>query len=95
MARNTNLTIPSGQWTQLTADDASKVTFMNIGGAKLYIAGTTSATEPNRDAAKLELDVGDGTIGSNLSDLFPGIAAVRLWATPVSSYSGEISVSHD
>ena len=46
MARNENVTLTAGTWTQLTADDASVVGVQNKGGYAVILMATTAATPP-------------------------------------------------
>ena len=56
MAQNTTLSVPAGEWTQITNADATSITFQVSGNAIAYIAGTADATAPDGTGAWLWTD---------------------------------------
>jgi hypothetical protein len=93
MAQNTTLPVPARTWTQITDADVSSITFQNASGYGIQIKGTTDATTPTDDAGTVIYGPGQGERNVALSDLFPGIAAVRVWAY-IRAGNGEVMVSH-
>lgn len=80
MAQNTTITLTANTWTQLTDADVTSITFQNTGGQFMLVKGTTGATAPTDTTGAVRYNPGQGERNVTLSDLFPGIAAVRLWA---------------
>lgn len=94
MPRNTKLTLPEGEWTELTSGDVASISFEVISGAQVMIAATTGGTEPTGDFAEWFYPCGTGARNEALSDLFPGLPiAKRVWARSAAGL-GAISVSH-
>lgn len=92
MAQNTTISIPKTAWTQLTDANVTAITFQNIGGQFALIKGTTGATAPTDATGSIRYNPGQGERNVAMSDLFPGVTAVRLWAW--CSTATEIMVSH-
>lgn len=92
MAQNTTKTLTAGGWTQLTDADVTSITFQNIGGYHVLVKGTTDATAPTDTTGAVRYNPGQGERNVALSDLFPGIAAVRVWA--YSDQGISVMVSH-
>lgn len=92
MAQNTTTTLTAGAWTQLTDANVTSITFQNIGDYFCRIKGTTDATEPTDASGSIRYNPGQGERNVALSDLFPGIAAVRVWA--YSDQGISVMVSH-
>ena len=80
MAQNTTVAIPEKTWTQLTDADVTSATFANKSDYSIFIAGTTSASAPTDLDGSIKYYPNQGEPNTALSDLFPGIAAVRLYA---------------
>ena len=80
MAQNTNKTIAAGSWTQLTDADITSITFQNAGDDRIFVKGTADATEPTDLNGAVGYNPWQGERNVALSDLFPGISAVRVWA---------------
>lgn len=91
-ARNTTLNLTAGAWSQLTDNDVTNITFQNRGQTDIYIAGTASASEPANRLTAIKYAPGQGERNASLSDLFPGISAVRVYAVADSNI--EVYVSH-
>lgn len=92
MPQNTTLRLPESQWTEITATDVTRCTFQNTGVFPVFIAGTAGAA-PTDTETSLRYAAGQGERNVELSDLFPGVAAVRLWAYSPQS-SGQVFISH-
>jgi hypothetical protein len=80
MAQNTTITVPAATWTQLTDSNVATITFQNVGSNYILIKGTTNATAPTSNDGSIRYNPGQGERNAALSDLFPGIAGVRVWA---------------
>jgi len=80
MAQNTNISVPAATWTQLTDADVSSITFQNKSGNFVLIKGATSASAPTDADGAIRYNPGQGELNTLMSDLFPGITAVRLYA---------------
>jgi len=92
MAQNTTLIIPAKTWTQLTDADVTSITFQNTAGYHILVKGTTSASAPTDDDGAIRYNPGQGERNATLSDLFPGISAVRVYA--YAPTGAEVMVSH-
>ena len=92
MAQNTTTTLTAATWTQLTDADVTTLTFQNTGSQYIQINGTTDATAPTDATGALRYNPGQGELNTALADLFPGIAAVRVWA--YSDIAVPVMVSH-
>lgn len=92
MAQNTTLIIPAKTWTQLTNADVTSITFQNTAGYHILIKGATSASTPTNDDGALRYNPGQGERDVFLSELFPGISAVRVYA--YAPTGAEVMVSH-
>lgn len=93
MAQNTTKVIPTGAWTQLTDANVTTITFQVRPTAfGVFIKGTTDATAPTNTDGAIYYPPNSGEAKVLLSDLFPGIAAVRLWA--LSDAPSLVMVSH-
>lgn len=92
MAQNTTVNVPAGAWTQLTDADVTSITFQNQGGYHVLVKGTTGTTAPTSPAGAVRYNPGQGERNVAMSDLFPGISAVRVWA--YCDQSVPILVSH-
>lgn len=95
MARNADVTLTAGTWTQLTADDAATVAVQNKSGFDVILMATTSATPPTA-AAKDGYVLSPGMDGLyTLATSFPGLTSpVRLYALCVYA-AVTVFVSHD
>lgn len=92
MAQNATITVPANTWTQLTDADISSITFQNVSGFHVFVKGTTGATAPTDETGSIRYNPGQGERNVSLSDLFPGIAAVRVWA--YTENGSQVMVSH-
>ena len=92
MAQNTNISVPAATWTQLTDADVTAITFQNKSGNFILVKGTTSASAPTDLDGAIRYNPGQGELNTALSDMFPGISAVRLYAYAPEGAS--VMVSH-
>ena len=92
MAQNTDVVLPIAAWTQLTNADVMAITFQNKSGNYILVKGATSASTPTNDDGALRYNPGQGERDVFLSELFPGIAAVRVYA--YAPTGAEVMVSH-
>jgi hypothetical protein len=95
MASNTDVSVATGAWTQLTADDATRITVQNKGQTHpIFIKGTTSASAPTDLTGAIRIPPGQAILGEYLTTLWPGIAAVRVYAF-TGGETVSAAVSHD
>jgi len=92
MPQNTDIVLTANDWTLLTDGDVSRITFQNRGEYYILIKGTINTTKPTNDNGSVRYNPGQGELNTLLSDLFPGITAVRVWA--FSPKKLEVMVSH-
>ena len=92
MAQNTDIVLPIGVWTQLSNADISAITFQNKAGNFILVKGTVGATAPTNDDGAVRYNPGQGERNALLADLFPGIAATRVYA--YAPTGAEVMVSH-
>lgn len=92
MAQNTTIIVPAKTWTQLTDADVTAITFQNTAGYHILVKGATSAVAPTNDDGAIRYNPGQGERNVFLSELFPGIAAVRVYA--YAPTGAEVMVSH-
>jgi hypothetical protein len=92
MAQNTDIVVPIGVWTQLTNANVTSITFQNKSGNFILVKGTVGETAPTDNDGAIRYNPGQGERNASLTDLFPGIAATRVYAY---AFSGaEVMVSH-
>jgi len=92
MARNTDILLPTATWTQLTDADVTSITFQNKSGDYILVKGTVGASAPSDDDGAVRYNPGQGERNVSLSDLFPGVAATRVYA--YAPTGAEVMVSH-
>lgn len=94
MPQNTTINLPAGEWVLLTDADVTACTFQVASSARLpvLIAGAVGAVAPTTTAGSITYDPSEGEYNIPLSEMFPGIAATRLYA--YSSRETSIFVSH-
>jgi len=92
MARNTDILLPTATWTQLTDADVTSITFQNKSGDYILVKGTVGASAPSDDDGAVRYNPGQGERNVSLSDLFPGVAATRVYA--YAPNGAEVMVSH-
>lgn len=92
MAQNTTIAVTSRTWVQLTDANVTSITFQVQGASYALIKGTTDATAPTVFAGAIRYNPGQGELNAFLSDLFPGISAIRVWA--YAPEATQIMVSH-
>ena len=92
MAQNTDIPLPTATWTQLTDADVTSITFQNKSGDYILVKGTVGASAPSDDDGAVRYNPGQGERNVSLSDLFPGVAATRVYA--YAPNGAEVMVSH-
>ena len=92
MAKNTDITLPTATWAQLTDADVTSITFQNKSGDYILVKGTVGASAPSDDDGAVRYNPGQGERNVSLSDLFPGVAATRVYA--YAPTGAEVMVSH-
>lgn len=93
MPSQTTITLPAGVWTQLTSADVTAIRVQNLSGDYMSIMGTAGAVAPSSRLGEIVLFPGSGIDASTtLAQLFPGVAATRVYALSVGG--GSASVSH-
>lgn len=92
MPRHATVSVPAKTWTELTASNATNVTFENMTPGPLFLSATTGAAPADLDGAVLYQGV-SGDMNVSLTDTFAGVSgAVRLWAW--SKTGARVAVSH-
>jgi hypothetical protein len=92
MAQNTDKTLSAATWTQLTNADVTAITFQNKSSDYILVKGTATASAPSNDDGAIRYNPGQGERNTDLSDLFPGISAARVYA--YSPTGADVMVSH-
>lgn len=88
MARNQEtVTVTPENWTQLTLNDASKISFQIVSGLDadngVYIRGTSDTTAPT-ETYGLQYRQYYGELARPLADLFIGLTSpTRVWAKAI------------
>lgn len=83
MARSDIISVPAGQWVELTAGDVTNISLYHRGGGEILLSGSTSSTAPARSEAENGVPLKRehfGFVNEALTSLFPEIAAVRVFA---------------
>ena len=93
MAQNTVASLAANTWTQLSNADITSITFMVRSGSIVYIAGTASASAPSDLQSSIPYREGQGERNAALTDLFPGVAAARVYAYALDE-PAEVFLSH-
>lgn len=84
-----------GVWTQLTADDATKITFQNAGPSGVQLVATSGAVAPTDLDGSVRCIPGASELGIAPGDISPGVTgAARVWAYATEG-SANMVVSHD
>lgn len=94
MPQNLKIAVPQNTWTLMTNADVTSCTFQVPLSARLpfLIAGTVGAVPPASGDAAIAYAPGEGEYNISLTDMFPGIAATRLYV--FSARETSIFVSH-
>lgn len=92
MARNDTVTLTANDWTQITNANATAVTFTNVGQYDVLIKGTADATKPTDAEGAFTLGPGQGLKNQLLTELFPGLSAVRIWGYSIAAV--DVSIHH-
>lgn len=93
MPQNTTITLAPGVWTQITNADATAITFQVRPSAYgVFISGAVGAVAPVTIDGAILYGPNQGEIKAALADLFPGVAATRVYA--YSDGVAAVMVSH-
>lgn len=92
MAQNVDKQVPNETWTLLTDADVTEASWLNKGAHPVWIKGTTDTTAPTSTSGAVEYKPGMGESNATLTDVFKGVAAVRLWA--YGNTDGWVWISH-
>lgn len=94
MARNENVPLPAGVWTQLTNANASALRVQNRSASSILLKATVGEGAPTNDQGAIELMPGEILAADmTLAQLWPEPAGVnRVYA--MSFVGGTASVSH-
>ena len=79
--------------TLVTAEDVTAITLQNTLSGDLKVFGTVGAVAPDPADVGLVLVPGGVILGEALTDLFPGVAATRIYVWGF-TLSGRVVVSH-
>lgn len=93
MAKNETVVVNKDAWTEITDNDITAATWQIIGANSVRIMGTVGAVAPTDPVDGVLYDPQQGEAGRSLSDLFPGIAANRLYARSTHGDS-KVFISH-
>lgn len=94
MSRHTTLNLQTGVITELTAHDVAAISFQVLSGGSVRIYGTADSVAPTLTAARWRYEDGQGESSRLMAELFPGIAAKRVWAVTYAPGGAVIGVSH-
>lgn len=92
MAKHTTMSITAQTWTEITDANVTSITFQNTGPWHMFVSGTTGTTAPSDFDGAIKYNSGQGELNTAMSDLFPGISAVRVWV--YTGTAGSVYVSH-
>lgn len=94
MARNDNVSIPAGVWTQLTNADVTEIRVQNRSGYTVELMATADTTQPTNSEGAIVMPP-NGLLAADitLAQLWPGVSgAVRVWAK--CTQAADLGVSH-
>lgn len=88
------VSIPALTWTELTASDATNITFQNLGSYPIFVKVTTDDTPPTTTASSVVYESNEGERNIAVTDLAPGTTGGdRLWV--YCAQATHVYVSHD
>lgn len=93
MTQNTTVSLVEDTWTQLTDGDVTAITFQVQRGDDVLVKGTVGAVAPTDNDGAVLYNTGQGEKNATLADLFPGVAATRVYANSLSG-EGRVMVSN-
>lgn len=101
MARDQELVVcPPGQWTQLTNDDVTTLTFQVVTGS-VRVRATVGATPPAADAQgyvyhsrPADPQKEDSELALNIEDFSTAAGANRVYAKPINGRTAKVIVDH-
>ena len=82
MAQNTTITLTALDWTLLTNEDVTTITFQNRSEIHpMLVKATTDTTKPTNDSGAITFKPGEGVQNVAMTALFKGLSgADRVWA---------------
>ncbi len=95
-ARNENIKLIAGEWTEITDNDIFSLTFQNRGTSDVVLMGSVDQTQPTRAVDGEDgvlFSPNEASIATPLSKLFPSIIAKRVFARSLSR-DGLVYVDH-
>ena len=95
MAQNTTIVVNKDAWTLLTDSNITAAAFQITGANAVRVLGVVGAVLPastSEDGFIYEVRQGETTLRT-LLDIFPGIAATRLYARSIGGGS-KVFISH-
>ena len=93
MAQTTTIKLTRNVWTLLTNSNVTSLTFNNEGDSSVLVAGTIGAVVPTSDDGAITYEAGEGEANRSITELFPGIAATRIYVKSIGR-TGDMFVSH-
>lgn len=92
MAQPDDVEVAAGAWTLLTSSDVSGgVTFQNKSQNHVLVMGTVGAVAPTDENGAIRYEGFEGERNVSLSELWPAIAATRLYV--YAPYGAKMMVS--
>ena len=93
MARNqATISVSEDEWTQLTNDDVSTITFQAVTG-DIYVRFTADETQPAAALEGVLYQVGFGVQNESMTNLTALSGADRVWARSVNG-AADVYVDH-
>lgn len=92
MARNTDIVVVPGSWTQVTDADVAAIT-LQVRGAPVLVKATVGAVAPTTDAGAFLLEDGEGLSGY-LADYWRGVTGANRVYARAQNFGSVVAVSH-
>lgn len=92
MARNTDIAVVPGSWTQVTDADAAAIT-LQVRGAPVLVKATVGAVAPTTDEGAFLLEDGEGLSGY-LADYWRGVTGANRVYAKAQNFASAVIVSH-
>ena len=92
MARNTDVAVVPGSWTQVTDADVTAIT-LQVRGAPVRVKATVGAVAPTTDVGAFLLEGGEGLSGY-LADYWRGVAGANRVYAKAQNFASTVAVSH-
>ena len=94
MPRVDTVAVTADQWVQITNADVTRISFENLGPGTIRVAGTADGTAPVSEVGTWKYGPIQGERNVLLTDLFPAIAAKRVWVKAANSEVAAVAVNH-